>query len=61
MTWIADGECFAAKVPQTPKKPICEECDVEMHPFAYQTAKGWIEGWSCDECGWSFDTSEGGW
>lgn len=39
--------------------PICEECDIEMHPFATETKHGWVEGWSCDGCGWSFDTTEG--
>lgn len=33
--------------------PMCEECDLPMHPFA---ADGY-EGWGCDGCGWSFDTS----
>ena len=34
--------------------PMCEECDIEMHPFAFDGA----EGFACGGCGWSFDTSE---
>jgi hypothetical protein len=33
---------------------MCEECDVEMYPFA----RGAISGYACPTCGWSFDESE---
>jgi len=41
-----------------PKRPICEECGLEMHEFACQAGDEWISGWSCDGCGWSFDNEE---
>jgi hypothetical protein len=34
--------------------PMCEECDLEMHPFAFDGT----EGYACMGCGWSFDTTE---
>lgn len=34
-----------------PQAPVCEECDIEMHPFAF----GGTEGWACAGCGWSVD------
>jgi DNA-directed RNA polymerase subunit M/transcription elongation factor TFIIS len=34
--------------------PICEECDIEMYPFAFDG----VEGYVCSGCGWSFDTTE---
>lgn len=33
--------------------PLCDECGIQMHPFA----KGHLEGYGCDDCGWSFDAS----
>ncbi len=38
-------------------RPMCEECDEEMHPFAAQEGRYFVEGFGCDSCGWSFDTS----
>lgn len=38
-------------------RPMCEECDEEMHPFASQEGRYFVEGFGCDSCGWSFDTS----
>lgn len=35
--------------------PMCEECDIEMHPFAAQVADRHISGYGCDGCGWSSD------
>lgn len=35
--------------------PICEECDLEMHRFGADTRDGYVEGWACQGCGWSFD------
>jgi predicted Fe-S protein YdhL (DUF1289 family) len=35
--------------------PMCEECDLTMHAFACETKDGWVSGWSCDGCGWSWD------
>lgn len=31
---------------------MCEECDIEMHPFA---EVGGESGYACSGCGWSFD------
>ncbi len=36
------------------KRPVCEECDQEMHEF---DGDGY-SGWSCDGCGWSFDNED---
>lgn len=38
---------------------MCEECDEEMHPFSAQEQDEHVEGFSCDQCGWSFDTYRG--
>jgi len=35
---------------------MCEECDLPMYPFA---VIGGPAGYSCDGCGWSFDTDDG--
>lgn len=37
--------------------PICEDCDLEMAPFAAQEGDRWVEGYGCIGCGWSFDTN----
>ena len=37
------------------KRPVCEECDKEMYPFAADVNGRMVEGWGCDYCGWSFD------
>lgn len=41
--------------------PICEECDLPMHPYAGQEGDEYVEGWGCDGCGWSEDTYRSGW
>lgn len=46
-----DAACAAAGL------PTCEQCGVEMHPFAGQEGDENVSGWGCDLCGWSFDTS----
>lgn len=33
-------------------RPICEECDEEMHPGTTPDGR---DTWGCDTCGWSFD------
>jgi hypothetical protein len=37
-------------------RPMCEECDLEMHPFAVSDG---LSGWGCDSCGWSYDETPG--
>lgn len=37
------------------KKYMCEECDIEMHMFSGEEGDYLIVGYSCDQCGWSFD------
>lgn len=36
--------------------PICEECNIEMHPYDDPNKTG-LSGWGCDSCGWGEDDS----
>lgn len=44
--------------PHDYEEPICEECDIPMHRFGTETKNGYVEGWACQGCGWSFDDEE---
>jgi predicted RNA-binding Zn-ribbon protein involved in translation (DUF1610 family) len=36
-------------------RPVCPECDTEMHRYEAQEGQRVVSGWSCDDCGWSED------
>lgn len=56
---MVDEKIAALPKRETEKPPMCEECDEEMHPFSAQEQDEHVEGFSCDQCGWSFDTYRG--
>lgn len=35
--------------------PICEECDIPMQRYGGLKRNRYVEGWGCDDCGWSED------
>lgn len=37
-------------------KHMCEECNAEMYMFSGEEGDYRVTGYSCDGCGWSFDT-----
>lgn len=56
---MVDEKIAALPKKETDKPPMCEECDEEMHPFAGHEGVDYVEGFACDQCGWSFDTYRG--
>lgn len=56
---MVDEKIAALPVKESAKPPMCEECDEEMHEFAGAEGTDWVEGFACDQCGWSFDTYRG--
>lgn len=54
-----ENECIKAGYHPERKEAqilICDKCNIEMESYSHRVKDSWVCSWSCNSCGYSFDT-----